>query len=170
MALLGLVGLLHRVCARSSPFDLGSTSTPESTQTRLAPVSASARRRPADDMTGRSGVSNQPEDGIAGISCERKRGSDGLGQRPFLRTTYRCNTPGEYCRIALRRPNSRCYPLATLGAGTLAGKPSEPQTWGRERPSQRCRERYPRPSRPSFPVIDPWPPLPVKSVTASRIT
>ena len=45
MALLGLVGLLrHRGCARSSPFGLGSTIRPlEEPQTRLAPVSASAR-------------------------------------------------------------------------------------------------------------------------------
>ena len=41
MPLLGLVGLLHRGCARSSPSGPGSTSsTPRGTQTRRAPVSA----------------------------------------------------------------------------------------------------------------------------------
>ena len=58
MPLLGLVGLLHRDCARSSPLGPGSTSDPGRHTNPPAPIERSARSRPADDMTARFGASN----------------------------------------------------------------------------------------------------------------
>jgi hypothetical protein len=60
VALLGLVGLLHRACARSSPSGLGaSSSTPEGTQTRRSPGARAGRvQRPADHRSRAFAASN----------------------------------------------------------------------------------------------------------------
>jgi hypothetical protein len=120
MSLLGLVGLLHRDCAGSSPSGLGaaSVSTPRGTQTRRAPNGAWRVRRLGDHRPGPEGVSNA----LAGAREAAAAGGEApAGEWPSSRppapggprgedrhlpsgvsASSCCNTPLGYRRIALR--------------------------------------------------------------------
>ena len=118
VALLGLVGLLHRACAGSSPSGLGvrPSSTPEGTQTRRSPDARAGRvQRPADDRSRASRASNV--DGA-------RREADAFGRRLGAAVAVRCDTPGEYRGFALRGP----------GGGAMFRHP-KPRRPGRSAPS-----------------------------------
>jgi hypothetical protein len=130
VALLGLVGLLHRACAGSSPSGLGArpSSTPEGTQTRQTPDSRAGRvHRPADDRSCASGASNVR---VTAASIGRPDAPGGG------RSASRSDTPGEYHGFALRGPGG--------GAMFRHPKPRRPALPPRAEPSVACLESAPR--------------------------
>src|SRR6476646_3047167 len=74
----------------------------------------------------------------------------------------RTDTPQGYCRIALRPPNGRCYPLRALRRRDACGTPGDPNDPG---PGDAALQA-PWPSRaslqcPRLLASDPWPTLPI---------
>ena len=103
VALLGLIGLLHRASVETSPLGLEVENTSKGTKTRLAPVGASARLRAADYMDCANRVSN-----VKGV--------------PLHAPATVVNTPREY-------PNQPSPKPCSLGEpGAILRRPAAPHT------------------------------------------
>ncbi len=142
MALLGLVGLLHRAVLRSSPSGLGVGSF-------RRPLKA---RKRAGTPRGAWRVVVRRMIWPRRKECQTARG----GSRARGRRS-RTDTPQGYAGIALRRPARRCYPSRALGAGKHVGGLDSPRSEGSGERVARPSERDPRRTRPPFPDRGRWP-------------
>ena len=113
MALLGLVGLLHRECPEDPLHPASGTvapSSPKGTQTRRHPTGYMARHRPADDMTRPEGVSND------GAALQR-------GGVPFLRDVTHGYSHG-VCQNRLATPSAAVLSSPGPRRRDARGRPS----------------------------------------------
>ena len=123
-----------------------SITTPEGTQTRLAPESA--RRVVVRRMICRAsrGVKRSWRH-VWQVAAPCRVAIETAGAGEGFRPAAGRDTPGEYCGIALRRPAGRCYPLRTLDAGDLRGSSQPPRRDPRERVDRSSQRRVRRTAR-----------------------
>ena len=165
MALLWLVGLLHRGCARSSP------SRP---RVRRCYRPLKARER-AGRTQAHGAFDVRPDYGTRQEGCQtwRHRPWGPVGRSsdppapspagPIRRAThgYSLGVSGDSCPIALRGPDGRCYPSRAVGAGKRGG--SLWRTSGgapgadRRRPAERAETSH----ATVPPSPRPWPTIPI---------